>query len=583
MNDKPSSIYQLIQSSCVTHADQIALTYVTQVEPEIKEMNIPYPTLLAQVNRTARLVREQTGGKNEAVVTFLLPNIPQAHFILWGTESIAISNPLNPLLSVEAMVALMEKAGSDMVLALGPNPTSDIWQKTVQAVARLKKKPKLMSVAFPNDDGFEHFDEAMMNMSGDELPLQWQRSASDIAAYFHTGGTTGTPKLAIHSHENQVQAALTCKQHLHMDEGDAVVNGLPLFHVAGAMILSLGVFSCGANCILPTAAGFRNPQVIKQYWRLVERYGVVIGGGIPTSMASMLSVPIANADISSIRYLISGGAPVPIAVAEGILKMTGKPLYQIYGMTECAGVVTLPNLASPPPMGSVGYVHAPVEVRIDASDDKAGEIFIRSPMVFPGYLGGAGSEFADGWLRSGDIGYLDEDNNLFITGRAKDVIIRSGHNIDPATIEHCLESHKDVALAAAIGKPDEYAGELPIAYVQLHDGARVTETELLAFVGEHIDERPACPKEVIILPALPLTAVGKIHKPSLKVMAVNKMMHTMFARQVKSIEVTLSVAGKIEVKLMASHLKPNLRDQCDALHKKLGLSVTLLQAQSVAV
>ena len=137
----------------------------------------------------------------------------------------------------------------------------------------------------------------------------------------------------------------------------------------------------------------------------------------------------------------------------------------------------------------------------------------------------------DGWLNSGDVGHLDAAGLLYVTGRAKDMIIRSGHNIDPLLIEEALHGHPEVAMAAAVGAPDEYAGELPIAYVTLKPGATATSTELLAFAEQHVPERPAAPKQIVILDALPMTAIGKLFKPRLRELAIQQVIETRLAER----------------------------------------------------
>jgi fatty-acyl-CoA synthase len=148
-----------------------------------------------------------------------------------------------------------------------------------------------------------------------------------------------------------------------------------------------------------------------------------------------------------------------------------------------------------------------------------GMLVVRGPNVTPGYKDAAQSATlftADGWLITGDVGYVDATGRVFITGRAKDLIIRSGHNIDPAVIEECLMRHPGVADAGAVGMPDAYAGEVPVAYVTLRQGVCVTEEQLLAFAKADIHEPPALPRRVFALEQLPVTAVGKIYKPALR-------------------------------------------------------------------
>jgi len=149
-------------------------------------------------------------------------------------------------------------------------------------------------------------------------------------------------------------------------------------------------------------------------------------------------------------------------------------------------------------------------------------VVFKSPNVIPGFVDPKDNEHAftpDGWLASGDLGWLDDEGRLHLTGRSKDLIIRSGHNIDPKVIEDALGAHPAVQLCAAIGAPDAYAGELPVVFATLLPGATVTEAELLAYTAERVDEAPARPKSVTIIERMPLTNVGKIYKPQLRAMA----------------------------------------------------------------
>ncbi|MDA8483168.1 AMP-binding protein [Pseudomonas resinovorans] len=507
----PTTVYELLQASSTAFADRTALTYIHELGADIGGQDLSYGAFFAQLNRSARLLLDLAGGR-KPVITLLLPNIPQSQCLLWAAASVGIANPINPLLNEEALASLMEKAGTDLVVALGPVPGSDLWQKAVSAAQRLSKPPRCVSVLVPGGELF--YDRLQQDYSGDLLPPALLPQPEDIAAYFHTGGTTGLPKLARQTHANQVAAACAYRARMAAGPEDVALNGLPIFHVAGALVNSLGGLASGLRMLLPTLGGFRNPEVIRQHWRLVEHYGITLSGGIPTSVAAMLEVPIDGHDISRLRFMLSGGAPVPAALCEKVKALTGLELYQAYGMTECTGVIALPNLEHPAIPGSAGHVAAPIEVKIDG-----GEICVRGPTVFAGYLGQERPPLEDGWLRSGDLGRLDEEGNLYITGRAKDLIIRSGHNIDPALIENCLESHPAVSMAAAVGMPDEYAGELPVAFVQLRQGQAVSADELQQYAFEHIAERPACPKRVFVVDALPVTVVGKIFKHTLRELA----------------------------------------------------------------
>ncbi len=580
-NDVPLTVYQLIQQSAERFGDATALTYLQAISPEFVDETISFSALLGNINRVVRLLRDSLDNSTEEhpVVSFLLPNIPQAHYILWGAETAGIANPLNPLLNEDALVGLMSKAKTDILIALGPNPVSDIWEKAQAVADRLPKKPKLISVAFPASDDSPLFDALLPEYSDEPLPVQWLPAADDIAAYFHTGGTTSTPKLALQTHTNQLSTADAYVRSMNSTAGEVGVNGMPLFHVAGALVIGLGSLAAGVNSVLPTMAGFRNPQVIARHWDIVERYHVSISGGIPTSLAAMVEVPIGEADISTLRLMLTGGAPMSLSVADDITKLTGRPLHQMYGMTEAAGSITMPNLSCAPLPGSAGHIRDDVEIRIDTDSADArgvGEICVRGPMVFPGYLGSDTSPLDDGWLRTGDLGYIDANNNLFITGRAKDLIIRSGHNIDPAMIEASLESHPAVSMAAAVGKPDAYAGELPVVYVQLHPEHTVDEAELRDYAMAHIDERPACPKEVFILEALPITAVGKIHKPTLRAKAAARVVRDALAEFEVEVKAIVLNSGGLQVEVCSADSNKQLAAVCGELAGRLSLNIVVV-------
>ncbi len=561
----PTTVYELLQASATAHPERTALTFIHSLGAEIAEQDLSYSAFFAQLNRSARMLLD-LAGTPRPVVTLLLPNIPQSQCLLWAATSIGIANPINPLLNEEALASLMEKAGTDLVVVLGPVPGTDLWQKALGASQRLPKRPRCVSVVVEGGECF--YDLLLDRYSGAALEPALLPRPDDSAAYFHTGGTTGVPKLARQTHANQVAAACAYRACVQAGPEDVALNGLPIFHVAGALVNSLGGLASGLRMVLPTLGGFRNPEVIRQHWRLVEHYGITLSGGIPTSVAAMLEVPIEGHDIGSLRFMLSGGAPVPSALCEKVRELTGLELYQAYGMTECSGVIALPNLAYPAIPGSAGHVAAPIEVRIDG-----GEVCVRGPTVFPGYLGQERSPLEDGWLRSGDLGHLDENGNLFITGRAKDLIIRSGHNIDPALIENCLESHPAVSMAAAVGMPDEYAGELPVVFVQLRQGQAASLDELQQFAFERIAERPACPKRVFLVEALPVTVVGKIFKQTLRELAAASAYRERVGGVCPALDCAVAQGADGSLWISLANVPAEQREFCMQSAEALGLQV----------
>jgi len=336
------------------------------------------------------------------------------------------------------------------------------------------------------------------------------------------------------------------------------------------------------NVILPTIDGYRNKAVISNIWRLVEHYRIASNICVPTSMAAILQVPVGDTDIRTLRLSVSGGSVVPDVVSDGVGQVTGHPLYQIYAMTETTGLTALPAPHVEPVKGCAGWIPPEVEIRIGSgglAPREAGEIFIRSEAVFKGYLNHDESPIdVEGWLASGDLGYLDEQGRLYITGRSKDLIIRGGHNIDPLAIEACLEKHPAVALAAAVGKPDSYAGELPIAFVQLGQGQSTSPEELVAFALDNISERPACPKQIFILDALPVTAVGKIHKPSLREKAAELVVRESLAENFPSmpfdVAAEIGKGGQMLVSVAMDEPSADVQALLDQLAAELKLAFT---------
>jgi len=251
---------------------------------------------------------------------------------------------------------------------------------------------------------------------------------------------------------------------------------------------------------------------------------------VPTVLAAALNVPADGADVSSIRYCSGGGSAIPVAVGRTYEARFKVPVLEVYGMTETSSVHTIAYADRPVRLGSVGHPVPYSRVRIveldaeghwrrDCAVDEIGVVAMAGPGVFSGYLSEVHNRSAfvePGWVNSGDLGRLDADGYLWLTGRAKDLIIRGAHNIDPMAIEEVFFQHPAVALAAVVGQPDAYAGELPVAFVQLKPGAQVDAQELLAFVAGRTPERAAVPVALWFVEALPLTAVGKVFKPALR-------------------------------------------------------------------
>ena len=549
----PLSTYELIRRTAAAQPQAPALSFILQGSGDEPVYRLDYQALLDKITQTANAFH-RLGLRPGKAVSFLLPNLPQTHFTIWGGEAAGIVNAINPLLEPEHIAELIQASDSELLVTLAPFPGTDLWAKVeslrghlpgLKAVicvdlANLLPEPQrsaLKAQRGPLPEGVLDFDELIAACPADRLESGRQFQPDDIASYFHTGGTTGTPKLAPHSHGNEVAMAYSMNLVTRFAPGDVTLCGLPLFHVNGVIVTGLTAFGGGAEVLLATPQGYRNGALIENFWRIIERHKVSFFSGVPTIYAGLLQVPSAGHDLSSLKYALCGAAPMPVELIRQFEAKTGLTLIEGYGLTEgTCGTCANPPAGERRP-GSIGLRMPYCEVSIklldeqgrylrDAAQDEIGNLCIRGATVFKGYLqaGKNAGIWVDGdWFNSGDLGRIDADGYIWLTGRSKDLIIRGGHNIDPQMIEEALHSHPAVALAAAVGKPDEKAGELPVVYVQLKPGSQASEEELLAHAAAHISERAAVPKDAWIIDAIPVTAVGKTFKPALRFDAIRRV------------------------------------------------------------
>ncbi|WP_136657732.1 acyl-CoA synthetase [Nitratireductor sp. XY-223] len=532
------STYEIFAESARAFEDKTALTFLRTGDPRDPPIRWSYRQLFEGINRTANLLHGLGLGPDDAVAA-LLPGCLEYHLVLWGGEAAGIVQPLNPLLSLEKLAELIRAAGAKILVAYGAEEDAGYWSKAmalreaVDGLTVLRVAPHDEETP-PGHGGDVDFQALLEDQPSDRLVSGREIAADDIAAYFHTGGTTGAPKLAMHSHGNQVFTAWASVQLQGMTPNDVSINGYPLFHVAGVLPGSLTALSAGVETIIPTTTLFRNPDIRANYWRLVEKYRSTSLSAVPTVLAALANVPVGGADISSIRYCRTGAAILPPELAERFEALYGLHVHEALGMTEMAGISSIRPPGVRGPAGCVGFPIPYSQTRIVALDADGGPserdlpvgehgmILFRAPNVFPGFLDPKATKKAftgDGWLATGDVGWLDDDGRLNLTGRSKDLIIRSGHNIDPKVIEDALGSHPAVQLCAAVGAPDAYAGELPVAFAVLMPDAEANEAELLDWTNARVDEPPARPKSVSVIPAMPMTNVGKIFKPELRRLA----------------------------------------------------------------
>ena len=532
--DAPST-YEAIRIGAAHDPDAPAIQFLPTADPSEPALVISHAQFLARVTQAANMFASLGVGPND-VVSFLLPLVPQSFYALFGAEAAGIANPVNALLEPHQLAEILQAANTKVLVALGPTPGTDIWDKVERirgAVPSLKAVLQVGGAGGGADDearGIHPFDTLLATFPGDRLTSGRRITPDDTAAYFHTGGTTGTPKLVRHSHENQVYQAWVVNTMLSMQPGGVTLFGLPLYHVGGALTQVLPALASGGSLVVLSPSGWRNPSAVRNIWKLVERFKPCVFGAVPTVLAAAAGVPVGDADTSSIQVISGGGSAIPVAVGKTLGERFNVPVLEVYGMTETSSIHTLSYSDRPVRLGTVGHAVPYSRVRVvkvdtqgrflgDCAANEIGVVAMSGPGVFSGYLNDVHNQGAfvePGWVNSGDLGRLDDEGYLWLTGRAKDLIIRGAHNIDPMPVEEAFFQHPDVALVAIVGQPDAYAGEVPLAYVQLKPGTKASAADLLAHVRSRTPERAAVPVAVVLIDAIPLTGVGKVFKPQLR-------------------------------------------------------------------
>jgi fatty-acyl-CoA synthase len=548
------SMYDFLTRAKTAHGARPAISYQLLSGPATKKVTLTWAGLHAKVTQAANLFRSLGIGEKD-VIAFILPNAMETAVTLLGGAVAGIVNPINPLLEPEKISSILRETGAKVVVTLKPFPKTDLAQKVGEAVQYAPSVKTVLEVDLvPYLSGLKKiivpwvrpknpvnhtadirdFRAEMARMPADKLTFP--DSLDDrVAALFHTGGTTGMPKVAQHKVSGMVYNGWLGAT-LLFKPTDVVICPLPLFHVFACYPILMSMIGSGAHVVFPTPQGYRGEGVFDNFWKLVERYRVTYMITVPTALAALMQRPV-NADISSMKNAFSGSSPLPVELYNRFKKETGIEIIEGYGLTEATCLVSINPPDGEKKIGSVGLMFPYCNVRIltrqgatdfrECAVDEVGEICVSNPGVFEGSTYTEADKnrelFANGrFLRTGDLGRLDADGYLFITGRAKDLIIRGGHNIDPAIIEEALMGHEAVGFVGAIGQPDAHAGELPCAYVELVKGATTTVDELMAYAAKHITERAAVPKHLEILPELPKTAVGKVFKPDLRRMAITR-------------------------------------------------------------
>jgi fatty-acyl-CoA synthase len=538
----PESTYALLTRAATRWPDRTAISVLPDAARWRKPHQRSFAELLADVHQYANLLHD-LGIRRGDAVALLAPNCAELITATLAAQLAGIAAPLGSGLSRQHLAELLRRSGARVLVTAGPDLAPDTWD-TAQALAR---DGRLDAVLVLRPIGAAGAPEPLPAIDGVRVGYLGHLAAakdpsafhgdpprsSDLAALFHTGGTTGAPKLAAHTHANEAADAWMMAASALFDEETVLLAALPLFHVNALMVTLLAPLFKGQATLWAGPLGYRDPALIPEFWKIVEHYRITAMSAVPTVYAALAQRPV-DADISTLRYPIVGASPLPAAVRDNFQARTGTTLVEGYGLTEatCASALNFPAVRRP---GSVGQRLPYQRMRAarvaadgtwdDVPAGETGVLAISGPTVFPGYVVGRTADgcildglgkLVDGWLDTGDLARVDADGFVYLAGRAKDLIIRGGHNIDPAIIEDALLAHPQVTAASAVGRPDVHAGEVPVAYVTLAPAATVTEDELREWASQRVPDRTATPKTVTVLDALPVTAVGKPYKVALR-------------------------------------------------------------------
>ena len=558
--------YNLITASAARFGNDIALEFIMQGLPDEPTSQVTFTQLSQQITRTANLLTK-LGVNSDTAVSIIMPILPQTHFATWGSQAAGIANPINPMLEAEHIGEIIAASNSSVVICLGKSQHVDIWDKVIAGIKGNKKITAVIAVNVPglcepltesaSAGGYKilDFETAIADQPGDQLTSKRIFSGDQIAAYFHTGGTTGRPKLAQLTHQNMAFLGQLMQVYTAHQGRQSILCGLPLFHIYGCIIQGVAAFAVGYRILLMTPSGFRSPVAMKSFWKHIDRFNITSFATVPTVLMALSDLSVGDSDISTLTNVNSGAAPLSEPFKVNFEKQHQVDVSNGYGMTETTALISRAPANQPP--GSVGMRIPYSQIRIVHLDGttvikncelgESGAIMVKGPQVFAGYKADSDNKLAwveDGWFNTGDLGYLDSDGFLYLSGRAKDLIIRGGHNIDPELIEEPLNAHPGVSISIAIGLPDRYAGELPMAYVVRVADSQISAEQLIEHCANTMSERAAIPKRIEFIDAMPLTAVGKIFRPTLR----QQITETLVKEVLASISISAQVASDIEKK-----------------------------------
>ncbi len=520
--------------------DHAVATWPERVAIDFMGRRWTYAELGSLVDHAARGLQD-IGVKPGDRVGLCLPNTPYYVALYFATFRVGgIVVNLNPLYVERELSHLIEDSGCQVIATCD---ITSIHARVTKVAERLKLRKLIVcpiAGALPTAKsiGYRIFKRReIAHVPHDALHIQFHALVAsnakpdpvsarpeDVAVLQYTGGTTGEPKAAMLTHANLTancaQMGVFVEGQISPDEQQRILGVLPLFHVfALTSILNYGIDNGAELVLLPRFE-------LKQVVYTVGRTKCTTFYGVPTIYCALNNLSDRDlAKLGSIQWSISGGAPLPFDVRQRYEQRMGTPLVEGYGLSEASPIITCNPLGAKPKDNSAGPAFPGTVIEIRDLEDptrlmpqgERGEICARGPQVMKGYWNRPDADaevFVDGALRTGDVGYLDADGYLFIVDRMKDLIIASGYNVYPRTIEEALYEHPAVAEAVVIAVDDEYRGQAPKAFVSLKAGQSATADELRDFLKDKLN-KIEMPKAIEIRDELPKTLIGKLSKKEL--------------------------------------------------------------------
>jgi long-chain acyl-CoA synthetase len=503
------SVASILSETAHRMPDNIALIFGDQ--------QIDYATLWDETRTYAGALRDRGIGSGDAVAVLIpnVPDFPRVYYAILALGGVVV--PVHALLKADEIAYVLKDSGAKLLICAAPllgEGAKGAALAGVQVLSVLLPEDKVADVPIPRLE-----DEAR---AAHPIDTYVPRDPFDTATILYTSGTTGKPKGAEGCHLSLVEQTNTLLAGtLDLDSDDRILGCLPLFHTFGqTCVMNVG-FRVGATVVL--VPKFDGATALA----LLNRHECTIMTGVPTMYIALLEAAKSNQERPPLRYGLSGGSAIPVAVIERMKDVYGIDVHEGYGLTETSPVASFNHRGKPTRVGTVGQPIWGVDVEIaDAEIDdhiellprgELGEIVIRGHLLMKGYLNNpqaTAEAVVDGWFRSGDLGTKSEDDYITIVDRKKDMIVRNGYNVYPREVEEVLSTHPSVSMVAVFGVSHESHGQEIMACVTLMPESDATAEELVAFAQERIAAYKF-PRRVEIVDTLPLGPSGKVLKREL--------------------------------------------------------------------